>query len=247
MPAASRFVDALKRSVRARGLTYAALARRLQLSEASVKRMFSRGTFTLARIEEVLAAANLDLYEVARMTRGASDGATLLTHEQEVGLAKDERLLALFWLVLNGWRFEEILEDFAITRTELTVAFARLEKLKLIEWGPRERVRLLIPRDFAWRPGGPAKKAYARRAMAEFLQARFDAPLELIRFEPRELSAESAAALKRKLERVLAEFSECAEADSALPPGSRVGIALLVACRPWEFSAINALKRRRAS
>ena len=64
MPAASRFVEALKKSVRARGLTYAELGRRLRLSEASVKRMFSRGSFTLARIEEVLAAVDLDLYKM---------------------------------------------------------------------------------------------------------------------------------------------------------------------------------------
>jgi len=245
MPAASRFVEALKRSVRARGLTYAELARRLQLSEASVKRMFSRGSFTLARIEEVLAAVDLDLYDVARLTRGGGSGPAQLTHEQEAGLAKDERLLAVFWLVLNGWSFEEILESFAIQRTELTIAFARLERLKLIEWGPRERARLLVARDFVWRAGGPAKKAYARRAMAEFLHARFDAPLELLRFECRELSAESAATLKRKLERLIAEFNECAEADSALPAGRRVGVALLAGCRPWEFSAVNALKRRK--
>jgi transcriptional regulator with XRE-family HTH domain len=247
MAAASRFVEALKKSVRARGLTYAELARRLQLSEASVKRMFSRGTFTLARIEEVLDALDLDLYDVARMSRGGNGGAVQLTHEQELGLARDERLLAVFWLVLNGWRFEEIVATLATTRAELTLAFARLEKLELIEWGPRERVRLRVPRDFAWRPGGPAKKAYARRAMAEFLAGRFDAPLELIRFEPRELSLESAAALKRKLERLLAEFTEMAEADSALPSGRRVAIGLLAACRPWEFSAVHALKRRKAS
>jgi hypothetical protein len=247
MPAASRFVEALKKSVRARGLTYAALARRLQISEASVKRMFSRGTFTLARIEEVLDAVELELYDVARMSRGADGGAVQLTHEQELGLARDERLLAVFWLLLNGWRFEEILAAPSITRTELTIAFARLEKLRLIEWGPRERVRLLVPRDFVWRPGGPAKKAYARRAMAEFLEGRFDAPLELIRFEPRELSLESAAALKRKLERLLAEFNELAEADSALPASRRVAFALLAACRPWEFSAVHALKRRSNS
>jgi hypothetical protein len=247
MPAANRFVEALKKSVRARGLTYAELARRLRLSEASVKRMFSRGTFTLARIEEVLAAVDLDLYEVARLCRGANGGAAQLTHEQELGLAKDERLLAVFWLLLNGWNFDEIVADFAITRTELTVAFARLEKLKLIEWGPRERARLLVPRDFVWRAGGPAKKAYARRAMAEFLQARFDAPLELIRFEPRELSLESAATLKRKLERLLAEFNEMAEADSSLPSSRRIAVALLAASRPWQFSAVNALKRRKAS
>lgn len=247
MPAASRFVDALKRSVRARGFTYAELARRLQLSEASVKRMFSRGSFTLARIEAVLAALDLDLYEVARMTRGAGDGPAQLTHEQELGLAKDERLLAAFWLVLNGWSFEEIVRTFAVTRAELTIAFARMEKLKLIEWGPRERVRLLVPRDFGWRPGGPAKKAYARRALAEFLQARFDAPLELIRFEPRELSPQSAATLKRKLEQLLSEFGELAEADSSLPSDRRLPVALLAACRPWEFSVVNALKRRKQS
>jgi transcriptional regulator with XRE-family HTH domain len=247
MPAASRFVEALKKSVRARGLTYAELARRLQISEASVKRMFSRGTFTLSRIEEVLAAVDLDLYEIARMSRGGRAGPAQLSHEQELGLARDERLLAVFWLLLNGWSFEEILEGFAITRTELTIAFARLEKLKLIEWGPRERARLLVPRDFLWRAGGPAKKAYARRAMAEFLQARFDGPLELIRFEPRELSAESAATLKRKLEQLLAEFSEMAEADSALPSRRRVPVALFAACRPWQFSAVNALKRRKQS
>jgi hypothetical protein len=247
MPAASRFVEALKKSVRARGLTYAELGRRLRLSEASVKRMFSRGTFTLARIEEVLAAVELDLYEVARMSRGAAAGPAELTHAQELGLARDERLLAVFWLVLNGWNFEEILGAFSITRTELTIAFARLEKLKLIEWGPRERARLLVARDFVWRPGGPAKKAYARRAMAEFLHARFDAPLEMLRFESRELSAESAAALKSKLERLVAEFKELAEADSALPSGRRVAFALLAGCRPWEFSVVNALKRRKAS
>lgn len=247
MPVASRFVEALKKSVRSRGLTYAELGRRLRLSEASVKRMFSRGTFTLARIEEVLAALELDLYEVARMSRGANGAPAQLTHEQELALAKDERLLAVFWLVVNGWSFEEILQGFAIARPELTLAFARLEKLKLIAWGPRERARLLVARDFAWRPGGPAKKAYARRAMGEFLQARFDAPLECLRFESREVSPESAATLRRKLERLVAEFNECAEADSALPAGRRVAVALLAACRPWEFSAVNALKRRRSA
>ena len=69
MPSAGRFVEALKKCVRAHGLTYAQLARELGLSEPSVKRMFSRGTFTLRRIEEILALLELDLYEVARMSR----------------------------------------------------------------------------------------------------------------------------------------------------------------------------------
>ena len=36
-----------------------------------------------------------------------------------------------------------------------------------------------------------------------------------------------------------------AEADSALPASRRVRVALLAACRPWQFSAVSALKRRK--
>src|SRR4051812_34852364 len=143
MPVRSRFVEALKKSVRLRGLTYGELARRLRLSEATVKRMFSSGNFTLTRIEEILALLDLELYEVARMSRSGA-GSCELTLEQESGLAKDERLLSIFWLVLNDWRFEEIVARFSISRTELTVAFARLERLRLIEWGAGDRARLRV-------------------------------------------------------------------------------------------------------
>ena len=105
-------------------------------------------------------------------------------------------------------------------------------------------MRLRVPKDFVWRARGPVKKAYGKRVMQEFLQGRFDAPLELLHFESRVLSAESAAVLKRRIERLVREFHEFAEVDSSVPSGRRVGVALLAACRPWEFSVVNALKRR---
>lgn len=246
MPARSRFVDALKRCLRLRGLTYGGLARELRLSEASVKRMFSRGTFTLSRIEQILGVLELELDEVARMSRSAAAPGEL-SLEQEAALAKDERLLSVFWLLQNDWRFGEIVEAFAISRAELTGACARLEKLALIDWRPGDRVRLRVPKDFAWRAGGPVKKVYGRRVMQEFLQGRFEAPLELLRFESRVLSPESALVLKRWLERLVRDFNDFAEVDSSVPSGRRLGVALLAACRPWEFSVVNALKRRRSA
>lgn len=246
MTARSRFVEALKRAVHARGMTYAALGGALRLSEASVKRMFSRGTFTLARIEQILGVLELDLAEIARMTRQVG-GAAMLSVEQEKELAKDARLLSIFWLVVNDWTFADILDHFAVSRTELTVAFARLAKVGLIEWGAEDRARLLVPKDFQWRDGGPAKRAYARRVMDEFLGSRFDSQLELMRFESRQMSVESAAILKERLRKLVDEFNKLAEADAALPPQRRVGVALLAACRPWQFSVVNSLRRRKAA
>ena len=244
MPLKSRLVEALKACLKARGLTYGALAKRLGLSEPTVKRMFSRGSFTLERIERILEVIELDLQELARLAREGSPAPAELTQEQELGLARDERLFSVFWLVQNQWSFAEIVAGFAISRAELTAAYARLEHLQLIRWGPGERARLLVRRDFRWRDGGPVKKTYGPRVMSEFLAARFKQPLEFLRFESRQMSPESAALLKRRLERLALDFNELAEADSAAPGGKRIGVALLAACRPWEFSAVHGLKRR---
>jgi transcriptional regulator with XRE-family HTH domain len=240
----TRLVEALKVCLRARGMTYAALAKKLGVSEATVKRMFSRGSFTLDRIERILEAIELDLQELARLARDGSPAPAELTNDQEAALARDERLFSVFWLIQNQWSFAEILAAFAISRAQLTAGYARLERLKLIRWGPGERARLTVRRDFRWRDGGPVKKTYGPRVMSEFLAARFKQPLEFLRFESRVMSPESAAVLKRRLERVALEFNELAEVDSSVPSGRRIGVALLAACRPWEFSVVNALKRR---
>ena len=245
MPAHSPFVDALKKTLRSRGLTYRELARKLGLSEPTIKRMFSRGMFTLARIEQILRVLDLDLYEVARMGRMRAAGPLELTLEQENALARDERLLSVFWLVLNEWTFAEILEAYAVTRPELTLAFARLARVRLIDWGPGERARLVVGRDFRWRAAGPVKKAYGNRVMQELLKGRFEGGAELLRFEARDISEESAAVVRRRLERLAAEFNELAEVDASLPARKRSGFGLLVACRPWEFSAMIALKKRK--
>src|SRR5689334_9782269 len=70
----SRLVDALKACLRARDLTYKDLAAKLRLSEPTVKRMFSQGSVTLERIEQILEVIDLDLQELARLAREGSPG-----------------------------------------------------------------------------------------------------------------------------------------------------------------------------
>jgi hypothetical protein len=53
MSEAAQIVVVLKRSLKARGMTYADLGRALKLSEASIKRIFAQETFSLDRLEEM--------------------------------------------------------------------------------------------------------------------------------------------------------------------------------------------------
>jgi len=54
-------VDALKRALRQHGFTYVDVARALDLSESSVKRLFARKDLTLERLERVCALMQLEM------------------------------------------------------------------------------------------------------------------------------------------------------------------------------------------
>lgn len=235
-------VETLKKVLKARGMTYADLALALRVSTPTVKRLFSQRTFTLERLEEILKLLELDFHELARMSHGRRTGPAELSVEQEGALAKDARLFTVFWLLCNEWRFEEIVSEFRVGAAQITSYFARLERLRLIDWRPGNRARLRVPKHYVWRAGGPLRKAYGLKVVTEFMRARFDSPQDAFHFEAQELSAESAIVVKRRLERVAAEINELVEIDAATPAKKRVTLGVLLACRPWSISIVHALR-----
>ena len=240
-------VETLKKVLKARGMTYAELARALRVSTPTVKRLFSQRSFTLERLEEILRVLEIDFYELARMSHGRSSGPAELSPEQETALAKDARLFSVFWLLTNEWGFNEIAEEFRISGAQLTAYFARLDRLRLIDWRPGNRVRLRVPKHYVWRAGGPLRKAYGLKVITEFMRSRFDSPLDAFHFEAQELSGESAVVVKRRLERVAAEINELVEMDASVPAKKndaqkRVTLGVLLACRPWSISIVHALR-----
>ena len=235
-------VETLKKILKARGMTYAELARALRVSTPTVKRSFSQRSFTLERLEEILRVLEVDFYELARLSHGRREGPAELSLEQEAALARDARLFSVFWLLCNDWRFEQIVAEFRIGAAQITSYYARLERLRLIDWRPGNRARLRVPRRYVWRAGGPLRKAYGLKVVTEFMRSRFDAPHDAFHFEAQELSAESAIVAKRRLERVAAEINELAEMDAAAPGKRRLTLGVLLACRPWNISIVHALR-----
>jgi DNA-binding Xre family transcriptional regulator len=83
----STLVAALKGALKSRQMTYRDLAKRLKLSEASVKRLFAEESFSLKRVEEICAVLDIDFFELARLARGASTDTDEMTVKQEETLA----------------------------------------------------------------------------------------------------------------------------------------------------------------
>ncbi|HXC20958.1 MAG TPA: helix-turn-helix transcriptional regulator, partial [Steroidobacteraceae bacterium] len=53
---AARIIVGLKRLMKARAITYKELAGRINLSEVSIKRIFSQSSLSLARLEQICQA-----------------------------------------------------------------------------------------------------------------------------------------------------------------------------------------------
>jgi len=242
----STLIGALKGALKSRNLTYRELARRLQLSEASVKRLFAEETFTLKRVEEICNVLEIDFFELARMARGASAGTDEMTVKQEEALAKDPRLLGMFYLVFNDWTVESILDTYEISRTDCTRLLLQLDKLALIELGVNDTLRLMVPKTVRLRVNGPIQQGHGKTVVNDFLQADFARVGGYFRFEFRELSRASVTHLERKLERLTQEFHELAELDSYLPSDQRQTTGMALGVRPWVISLVTGLKKKAA-
>jgi transcriptional regulator with XRE-family HTH domain len=239
-----QLLDALKRVLKSRRVTYSELARRIGLSEASVKRLFSQQTFTLARLQEVLKALDMDFFELAKLARGAGDAPQEMTEEQEQALASEPNLMGVFYLLFNDWQPAQILARYELTEAELTRWLAKLDRLQLIDLMPGNRVKLKVSRHLRLKPSGAIRAKHGQRTMTDFLAVEFDRHGGHFLFEFRDISPASFAVMQRKLDRLAAEFNELAELDSTLPPEQRQSIGLALGMRPWRIGQVTGLKER---
>lgn len=236
-------VDVLKRELKARGVKYADLARHLRLSEASVKRMFSRRDFTLKRLDEICQHAQIEFAELARAMVREESLISHLTHEQEKDIVSDRKLFLVAVCVLNHVTFDQIVETYEIKTAECVQLLTRLDRLKFIELQPGNRIKLLVSRTFAWLPDGPIQRFFNQQAHNEFFRSRFNRPDEFMLVVNGMLSKSSGAEMVNRLKRITREFSDLHNEDSRLPLGERTAMTLLVAVRHWQLQAFAELRR----
>ena len=245
MAHSAALIDVLKRELKARGVKYAALARHLRLSEASVKRMFSRRDVTLKRLDEICGFAQLDFTELARALARQETLISRLTPEQEKEIVSDRNLFLFAVCVLNHVTYEQILERYDMSAADCVRLLARLDHLKFIELQTGNRFRLLISPTFSWLPDGPIQRFFKEHAHNEFFRSRFNRADEFLLVVNGMLSKASSAVVLDRLKRVAREFSELHSDDARLPLGERSAMSLLVALRHWELEAFAELRRRR--
>lgn len=243
MAQSAALVDALKRALKAKGVTYASAAKALGLSEPSVKRMFSSQDFTLRRLDRLCELADVDLPELARSLEQKEHLLARLSVQQERDIVGDRKLMLVALCAMNGWTAAQITAAYALSDVECTRLLVKLDRIGIIRLQPGNRIRLLLARAFTWLPDGPMQAYFKSQAQSDYFRSRFDRPDELMLFVTGRLSGRSTAAMIARLKRVAHEFGELHREDGRLGLAERRGLSMLLAIRPWELSAFQDLRR----
>jgi len=243
MPEVTRLIATLKRQLKAQTLTYGDVARALRLSEASVKRLFSSGRFTIERLVQVSQLAGFTLAELAQESAASVPKLKTLTQVQEAQLVSDQKLLVIAVCAFNHWSLADIVATYRITKTECLKRLLVLDRMGILALLPGDRIRLLAARNFDWLPNGPIRQFFLKQGMGDFLSSRFGEPDESIDFAHGMLTASAHAEMQLEVRRFRTRLSELHEESAAASMPQKRGVGMLVALRQWEPKWFKELRR----
>jgi len=244
MTNATRIVDTLKQQLKVRGITYKRLADRLGLSESAVKHMFSSGNFSLRRLDEMCAVLELDVGDLVNISGSHDEKIEQLSAEHEEEIVADNRLLLVTYCLINYWTFDEIIARYDISPAEGLKYLRRLDRMKVIELLPGDRVRLLIASNFRWRKNGAIELFFRKHVQTEFFSHDFqdDASVRIVKNGM--LSRKSHIQLIEKLKAIGDLFDDTNWEERKLPVSDRHGTTMVLAMRHWFFEGFRHLERK---
>jgi len=237
-------ITALKKQLKAHGLTYADIAQLLTLSEASVKRLFAEQHFTLQRIEVICEAMGLELSELMQLATQQQLKLQRLNQAQEQEIVSDPLLLLITVHVINGLTLADILHKYALTEPECIRRLVQLDRLKLIELLPNNRIKLRIAPNFSWIPNGPIQQFFHRTFEKDFFRSNFDQENEALLVLNGLLSNRAIDEIQKKMNRLASEFNTLIKEDFPLTVDEKTGVTTILAIRPWEYSLFDQYSKQ---
>lgn len=243
MTTSARIIDTLKRQLKVRDITYKGLAERLDLSESAVKHMFSTGNFSLRRLDDVCAVLELDFGDLVDISESHEQKIEQLSDENEREIVDDISLLLVTYCLINYWTFDEIITRYRISPEAGLKYLRRLDRMRVIELQPGDRVRLLVANNFSWRKNGAIERFFRSRVQSEFFSHHFQDDESIRIVKNGMLTRTSQLQLIDKLKAMGENFDDTTWDERKLSATERSGTTMVLAIRHWFFEGFRHLER----
>ncbi|MFZ3419693.1 helix-turn-helix transcriptional regulator [Vibrio sp. SCSIO 43155] len=245
MSESHNLIKELKRQLKLSGIHYVDVAKHLGLSEGSVKRLLAEGSqISLDRLERICQLIGLEMAELFKLSAASNKGLESLTLEQEKQLVDDKGLLLVAVCVVNGYRFEQIIEQYTFDELELIQKLAQLDRLNIIDLLPGNKIRLRISPTFRWHTDGPIQRFFQQQVQDAFFQSYFSAEDEKLVMATGLMSLPTNKKMQQKLQKVIDEFYQICQSDDSLDMNEKHGTSLVIAMRRWTFPLFKPWERK---
>ena len=236
-------IEALKRALRAQGMTYRMLSQHLAISEAAVKRMFSRRAMTLVRLESICEVLGIGLQELSGDADRGREPMARLSEAQEQTLVDEPALMLAMFLTINRWSQAEVLAHFNFDVPQWTGLLVRLDRLGIIELLPGNRARALTARNFRWRSDGPMERHFRAALLGDYFSTPFTGDCDALFLLSGSLGPDGIAQMRARLEDLAREFDGLLARDAGLSAEARTGVSLVLAQKPWTLQVFDRYRR----
>ena len=237
-----QLITALKRELKTRDLTYATLAQRIGMSEASIKRMLASGRLGLDQLDAILTATGIDWTDLVLAGAASEPLLERLPFNQETAIVANPKLFAVAVCTMNSVPADAMLAEFDISEAELVQALGKLDRMGFLTLLPNNRYTLKLSRTFNWIPNGPIQEFFRNQAV-DYLSREFTRSGESFQVVNVLLSQASAQKIAQRLRDVAQEINALHLADARLPYSEKGAQTLLLALRPWMPPSLRALRK----
>lgn len=243
-------VTVLHQVLRTRRVTYAVLAKKLAVSERTVKRLFSGQDCSLQRVLEICRAAEVPFASIVEQARSLHESTFSLTEAQEMCLAEDRVAYALFDALIMGEDLEVVARQGALHQSEVRRILRMLERAGLVNM---ERTGRVLPRfrgTHNWLPDGPLARAFGDAFLSDFLKeaAEQESTNRNCHFtlSERRVTAATLRFLSEQQRRLAEEMRRLATREETLFPREKlIPVKWVLAINEWEPLWVRILGERR--
>lgn len=216
MTTENQLIEALKSLLKQQKKTYKDVAEWLNLSEGSVKRLFSKSDMSIERLLLILSHLGRDMNDLVSVMNANSRQISQITKEQEQELIEDIPAMLTAVAVLSNLGIDEIVEHYQLDEVIVEQALLKLDKMRILSLMPNNHYQLNVHPNFRWLAGGPIQHFFMNNLAASFIGDQLQDNDELLLLSGM-LGQDSIKRLTWLIDEFTQRFQQLNIADRALP------------------------------
>lgn len=166
---AKKLLKSLQEVLKSKKITYAELALQMEVSEVTVKRLFSTQNCNLQTVFKICDLVGISFFDLAALANQEKEVDYVLSEEQEKFFAANPAMFGIFRSLHRGVSPEKLAEAWKLSSQKFFKVLRKIENYGLLEVLPSNQVRIKAVGNIRFQHKGPLARAILRPQIAQFL------------------------------------------------------------------------------